>query len=46
MLRIFVKKVEGGEQLNFSGFYEGIHDLTRETIHSSIDLEYFRFEVV
>jgi hypothetical protein len=37
MLCIFVKKVEGGKQLNFSGFDEGFYDLTREIIHSLVD---------
>jgi hypothetical protein len=43
MLWIFVKKVEGGEQLHFSGFDVGFYDLTRETIHSLVDLGNSRF---
>jgi hypothetical protein len=37
MFWIFVKKVEGGEQLHFSGFDEGFYDLIGDGIHSSID---------
>jgi hypothetical protein len=37
MLWIFVKKVEGGEQLHFSGFDEVFYDLTTEIVHSSYD---------
>ncbi len=38
MFWLFVKKVEGGKQLHFNKFDENFHDLTRKTIHSSIDL--------
>ncbi len=38
MFWLFVKKVEGGKQLHFSRFDESFHDLTRQTIHSLIDL--------
>jgi hypothetical protein len=37
MLWIFVKKVEGGGQLYFSGFDEDFCDFIRETIHSLVD---------
>jgi hypothetical protein len=37
MFRIFVKKLEGGEQLQSSGFDEGFYDFIGETVHSSID---------
>jgi hypothetical protein len=37
MLWIFVKKVEGEEQLHFSGLDEGFYDVTKETIHSLVD---------
>jgi hypothetical protein len=43
MLWIFVKKVEGGEQLHFSGFDEGFYDLTRNTIQSLVDSRDFGF---
>jgi hypothetical protein len=33
----FFKKVEGREQLHFNRFDEALYDITRETIHSSID---------
>jgi hypothetical protein len=43
MLWLFVKKVEGRKQLHFSRFDESFHDLTRETVYSSIDLGDSRF---
>jgi hypothetical protein len=43
MLWIFVKKVEVGEQVNFSGFDEGLYDLTRKTIQSLVDSRDYGF---
>jgi hypothetical protein len=37
------QKVEGGKQLHFNKFDESFYDLTRETIHSSIDSRNSRF---
>jgi hypothetical protein len=46
MLWLFVKKVEGGKQLHFSRFDESFHDLTGETVHSSIDSKDFKFQIL
>jgi hypothetical protein len=37
MFWLFFKKVKRGKQLHLSKFDENFHDLTRKTIHSSID---------
>jgi hypothetical protein len=44
MLWIFVKKVEEGKQLHFSGFDED--DLIGKIVHSSIDLGDSGFKIL
>ncbi len=46
MLWIFVKKVEGGEQLHSNRFDEAFYDLIGKTVNSLIDLRDYRFKIL